>query len=90
MSKNIKTASETATLLGQQAEAVCQHYLSNGNRVGNYWIIGSIHNEKGRSMYVRLSGALSGPQAVGNGQMQRQGSMATYWTLFVCKAIIIY
>ncbi len=65
MSKNIKTASETATLLGQQAEAVCQHYLSNGHRAGNYWIIGNIQNEKGRSMYVRLRGAPSGSQAAG-------------------------
>tara|TARA_R110002096_G_scaffold430722_3_gene645009 strand:+ start:4410 stop:5435 length:1026 start_codon:yes stop_codon:yes gene_type:complete len=65
MSKSIKMASETAILLGQQAEAVCQHYLSNGHRAGNYWIIGNIHNEKGRSMYVRLRGASSGPQSAG-------------------------
>ena len=65
MSKNIKTASETATLLGQQAEAVCQHYLSNGHRAGNYWIVGNIHNEKGSSMYVRLRGAPSGARAAG-------------------------
>ena len=66
MSHNIKTASETAILLGQQAEAVCQHYLSNGHRAGNYWIIGNIQNEKGRSMYVRLRGVPSGYQATGN------------------------
>ncbi len=65
MSHNIKTAFETAILLGQQAEAVCQYYLSNGHRAGNYWIIGNIYNEKGRSMYVRLRGVLSGPQAAG-------------------------
>tara|TARA_R110002073_G_scaffold335234_3_gene526695 strand:- start:782 stop:1843 length:1062 start_codon:yes stop_codon:yes gene_type:complete len=65
MFKNIKTASEIAILLGQQAEAVCQHYLSNGHRAGNYWIIGNILNEKGRSMYVRLSGAPSGYQVAG-------------------------
>jgi len=65
MSHNIKTAFETATLLGQQAEAVCQYYLSNGHRAGNYWIIGNIYNEKGRSMYVRLRGAPSGAQAAG-------------------------
>lgn len=65
MSHKIRTASETATLLGQHAEAVCQHYLSNGHRAGNYWIIGNIHNEKGRSMYVRLSGAPSEYQVAG-------------------------
>ena len=65
MSYRFKSASETATLLGQSAEALCHHYLSNGHRSGNYWLVGNVQNEKGRSLYVRLRGAASGPQAAG-------------------------
>lgn len=65
MSHRFKGASETAILLGQNAEAVCHHYLSNGHRAGNYWLVGNIQNDKGRSLYVRLRGPSSGPQAAG-------------------------
>ncbi|WP_303830961.1 DUF7146 domain-containing protein [Asticcacaulis taihuensis] len=33
---------------------VCRHYLSNGHRSGNYWVVGDVHNTPGKSMYVRL------------------------------------
>ena len=65
MSYKFKGASETAMLLGQNAEAVCHHYLSNGHRAGNYWLVGNVRNDKGRSLYVRLRGPSSGPQARG-------------------------
>ena len=58
-------ASEIARRLGQEAEAVCRHYLSNGRRQGRYWIVGNAANEKGRSLYVRLSGPDHGPGAAG-------------------------
>jgi hypothetical protein len=48
------SASELARRLGDHAEAVCREYLSNGRRVGNYWIVGDVHNTEGRSMHVRL------------------------------------
>jgi len=47
-------ASELAHRLGDHAEAVCREYLSNGRRVGNYWIVGDVRNTEGRSMHVRL------------------------------------
>lgn len=47
-------ASDLAQRLGRQAEAVCRHYLSNGDRQGNYWQVGDARNTEGRSMYVRL------------------------------------
>lgn len=47
-------ASELAHRLGRQAEAVCRHYLSNGRRQGNYWLVGDVRNAPGRSMFVRL------------------------------------
>lgn len=48
------SASELARRLGDHAEAVCREYLSNGRRIGNYWIIGDVRNTEGRSMHVRL------------------------------------
>lgn len=59
------TASEIAQRLGREAEAVCRHYLSNGRRQGNYWIVGDTDNTPGRSLYVRLAGPPSGKGAAG-------------------------
>jgi hypothetical protein len=58
-------AAELARRLGQEAEAVCRHYLSKGRREGRYWLVGDVKNTPGRSLYVRLSGAESGPGAAG-------------------------
>ncbi|WP_296707425.1 toprim domain-containing protein [Rhodoblastus sp.] len=49
-----RDASDLACRLGQNAEAVCRHYLSNGRRQGNYWLVGDVRNTPGRSMFVRL------------------------------------
>lgn len=54
------SASELARRLGDHAEAVCREYLSNGRRVGNYWIVGDVRNTEGRSMHVRLKGNAKG------------------------------
>ena len=59
------SASDLAHRLAREAEAVCRQYLSNGRRVGRYWIVGDVHNNRGRSMYVRLFGPESGPGAAG-------------------------
>ena len=47
-------ASDLARRLAERAELVCRHYLSNGRRIGRYWIVGDVHNTRGRSMFVRL------------------------------------
>jgi hypothetical protein len=49
-----KPASQISHRLGQQAEAVCRHYLSQGYREGRYWLVGNAQNVPGRSLYVRL------------------------------------
>jgi len=54
-------ASDLAHRLGQQAEAVCRHYLSAGRRAGKYWIVGDARNAPGRSMFVRLMPSPKGP-----------------------------
>lgn len=47
-------ARDIARRLAENAETVCRHYLSNGRREGQYWMVGDMHNAPGRSLYVRL------------------------------------
>lgn len=54
-------ASDLATRLGREAEAVCRHYLDAGRRQGNYWLVGDARNAPGRSMFVRLKETAKGP-----------------------------
>lgn len=61
-------SSDIARRLAERAIDVCRHYLPNGKRVGDYWIAGDARGAKGRSLFVRLSGPLSGNGAAGNWQ----------------------
>ncbi|WFU13342.1 toprim domain-containing protein (plasmid) [Rhizobium sp. CB3090] len=54
------SASKLADRLAQDAEAVCRHYLSAGRRAGNYWLVGDVGNNEGRSLYVHLVGPRAG------------------------------
>lgn len=54
------SAADLAGRLAQDAEAVCRHYLSAGRRAGNYWLVGDVGNNKGRSLYVHLTGPRAG------------------------------
>lgn len=54
-------ATELSRRLGQQAEAVCRRYLSNGCKEGRYWLVGNVDNTPGRSLYVRLVDGEKGP-----------------------------
>ncbi|TYO61390.1 DNA primase [Bradyrhizobium hipponense] len=56
-----RDAHELARRLAREAEAVCRHYLSNGRRVGRYWVVGDVHNTPGRSLFVRLQESPKGP-----------------------------
>ncbi|WP_282130126.1 DUF7146 domain-containing protein [Roseobacter litoralis] len=58
-------AKKIACRLANDAESVCRHYLSNGRKQGRYWIVGDVKNMPGRSLYVRLTGPISGPGAAG-------------------------
>lgn len=42
------------TRLADNALAICRHYLFNGQRCGNYWVVGDVHNAPGRSLFLRL------------------------------------
>ncbi|WP_425287380.1 hypothetical protein [Paramesorhizobium deserti] len=52
------TATDLADCLARDAEAVCRHYLSAGRRAGNYWVVGDVANNEGRSLYVHLVRAM--------------------------------
>ena len=67
-------AADLAQRLGGQAEAVCRTYLSNGRRQGNYWQVGDVRNTAGRSMFVRLTGPVSGKGAAGKWQDPSEGT----------------
>lgn len=54
------SVSDIARRLGENAEAVCRRYLSNGRREGQYWMVGDVRNTPGRSLYVRLSASGDG------------------------------
>jgi hypothetical protein len=56
-----RDTAELVHRLAREAEAVCRHYLSNGRRQGRYWLVGDVHNTRGRSMYVRLEDSPKGP-----------------------------
>jgi hypothetical protein len=56
-----RDASDLASRLGRQAEAVCKRYLPAGRRQGNYWQVGDVRNTPGRSMFVRLKDTAKGP-----------------------------
>jgi hypothetical protein len=58
-------AADLARRLARNAEAVCRHYLSNGHREGRYWLVGDVSNNRGRSLFVRLSGPDHGKGAAG-------------------------
>lgn len=60
-----RNAAELAHRLAREAEAVCRHYLSNGRRVGNYWLVGDVRNTSGRSMFVRLKPKGAGGRPAG-------------------------
>ena len=64
-------AGELAHRLGDQAEAVCRHYLSKGHREGRYWLVGDVRNTPGRSLYVRLAGSQDGRGAAGQAPSKR-------------------
>ena len=57
--------SDLARRLAARAEVVCRHYLSNGRRSGNYWLVGDVNNTPGRSLFVRLAGPSSGKGVAG-------------------------
>jgi len=56
---------EIVRRLAERAEDVCRHYLSNGRKIGGYWIVGDRRNAKGRSLYLRLNGPATGKGARG-------------------------
>jgi hypothetical protein len=72
-----RDASELASRLAEQAEAVCRRYLSNGHREGRYWLVGDVRNAPGRPMFLRLKGPDTGRGAAGK------------WTEYVAPRVML-
>ena len=70
-------ASDLARRLADRAEMVCRHYLSNGRRSGNYWLVGDINNTPARSLFVRLAGRRSDKGVAGK------------WTEYVAPRVML-
>lgn len=47
-------AAEISADLARNAEAFCRSYFPNGRKVGNYWQVGNVSGDAGRSLTVRL------------------------------------
>ena len=62
MSRSIADLTEA---LARNAEAVCRHYLPEGQRQGRYWMVGDVRGTPGQSMFVRLKGPNNGKGAAG-------------------------
>jgi len=69
--------SDLARRLAERAEMVCRHYLSNGRRSGNYWLVGDVNNTPGRSLFVRLTGR------------QSDKGVAGKWTEYVAPGVML-
>ena len=69
--------SDLARRLAERAEIVCRHYLSNGRRSGNYWLVGDVNNTPGRSLFVRLAGPSAGKGVAGK------------WTEYVAPGVML-
>ena len=59
-------ARDLSERLSERALDVCRTYLSNGRRCGRYWSVGDVHNSRGNSMFVRLTGPAYGRGAAGH------------------------
>ena len=68
---------DLARQLAERAEAVCRHYLSNGERYGRHWVVGNPYNAPGRTMFVRL--------------VARNGDkgLAGKWTDYVARGVML-
>jgi hypothetical protein len=72
-----RDVAELAHRLAREAEAVCRHYLSNGRRAGQYWLVGDVRNSAGRSMFVQLKGGDTGKRLAGK------------WTEYVASRVML-
>src|SRR5258707_5246377 len=46
--------------LHDHTETICRHYLEQGKRVGNQWVIGNLNGEPGQSVRIELEGEKAG------------------------------
>lgn len=54
MTYTTSLAAMVSQQLSRNALAACRHYLPAGRREGQYWMVGNVAGDPGRSLYVRL------------------------------------
>lgn len=74
------TASEIAKRLSERAEEVSTFLLPNGKHQGQYWCVGSINGELGKSLRVCLAGEKKGRWS-DYAESQHYGDMLDLWRL---------
>ena len=47
-----RSIADLTEALARNAEAVCRHYLPEGQRQGRYWMIGDVRGTPGQSMFA--------------------------------------
>ena len=60
MPRTLQSLPELKRGLAACAERICAHYLSAGEKSGQYWRVGDITNTRGRSMFIALTGPSAG------------------------------
>ena len=60
MSRELQSLPALKRTLAACAEQICAHYLSAGEKSGQYWRVGDITNTRGRSMFIALTGPSAG------------------------------
>ncbi len=72
-------ATEIASRLASQCDAVCQHLLPAGRQHGADWCCGSLGGEPGDSLKIRLAGAKAGVWADFGGSGDDRGDLIGLW-----------
>ncbi|MGD9656552.1 MAG: hypothetical protein AB7U61_02765 [Methylocystis sp.] len=62
--------------LAEEVEAVCNHYLSNGRRCGNYWVVGEVNNHAGQASMCGSKARSPARARAANGAKLRPSSTA--------------
>jgi len=68
---------ELISIMNQNVELICKHLLPNGKRSGSEWRVGSLSNEPGDSLGVKLSGSKVGVWA--DFASDAKGDLLTLW-----------
>lgn len=73
------TPADVSRQLASRADAVCQHLLPGGKRIGAEWCTGSVNGDDGKSLKIRISGDKAGQWADFANQQEHHGDLLDLW-----------